>query len=178
MMIKRHSDLKRYGKNISLLKGLLIPGFHYTFIFRLNKKYSKNKLFSIFLRLYLRKLSFKYGFQIPISTKIGEGLYLGHFGPIIINEKAIIGRNCNIAHCTTIGQTNRGKDKGTPIIGDFVWIGTGSVIVGKIIIGNNVLIAPNTYVNQDIPSNSIVVGNPIRIINNPKATEGYINNTI
>ncbi len=48
------------------------------------------------------------------------------------------------------------------------------MIVGKIKIGNNVLIAANSYVNFDVPDNSIVIGNPGKIIHRENATEGYI----
>lgn len=96
----------------------------------------------------------------------------------MINNRAKIGSNCNISHGVTIGQTNRGKLKGYPTIGNRVWIGTGAVIVGNINIGDNVLIAPNTYVNIDIPPNSIVFGSPAKIIFNKDATSGYINFTV
>lgn len=76
------------------------------------------------------------------------------------------------------GQENRGKRKGTPRIGNDVWIGTNAVIVGKIEIGNNVLIAPNSYVNFDVPNNSIVIGNPGKIIPSINACESYIENKI
>ena len=48
-------------------------------------------------------------------------------------------------------------------------------MVGKIEIGNDVLIAPNTYVNFNVPSHSIVIGSPGVINPNEKATEGYVN---
>lgn len=157
-----------------LLKALKNPGFRYIFLFRNlsgEKKYTfKWILFSYFKRRY----TYKYGFQIPNNTKIGKGLYIGHFGTIIINENAILGENCNLAPNITIGETNRGKLKGCPIIGDKVWIGTGATIVGKITIGSNTLIAPNSYVNFDVPDNSIVLGNPAKIINNDNATKDYI----
>lgn len=121
-------------------------------------------------RIYM----YKYGFQIPVGTKIGKGFYIGHFGTLVINGKAEIGDNCNVAHNVTIGQENRGKRKGFPVIGNKVWIGTGSVIVGKIKIGNNVLIAPNSYVNTDVPSNLIAIGNPLKIVKKDNAIEGYI----
>ena len=89
-----------------------------------------------------------------------------------------IGKNCNIAQGVTIGQANRGERIGVPEIGNEVWIGTNAVIVGHIKIGSNVLIAPNAYVNTDVPSNSIVIGNPAQITPNEKATNGYINNKI
>ena len=76
----------------------------------------------------------------------------------------------------TIGQENRGVRKGTPTIGNKVWIGINSTIVGKITIGDDVLIAPNSYVNRDIPSHSIVFGNPCIVKYRENATENYINN--
>lgn len=44
-------------------------------------------------------------------------------------------------------------------IGNRVWIGINAAIVGGITIGDDVLIAPNSFVNQDIPSHSVVFGN-------------------
>lgn len=120
----------------------------------------------------------KYGLEISSSCSIGSGLYLGHAFNITINPSAKLGKNINIHKGVTIGQENRGKRKGAPTIGDLVWIGVNSTIVGNIKIGNNVLIAPNSYVNFDVPDNSIVIGNPARIITNNNATEGYINRTI
>jgi serine O-acetyltransferase len=73
-----------------------------------------------------------------------------------------------------IGQTNRGKLMGCPTIGDEVWIGSGSVIVGNIKIGSNVLIAPNSFVNINVPANSLVLGNPCKIIEKEFPCEGYI----
>lgn len=89
-----------------------------------------------------------------------------------------MGNNINLHPGINIGQENRGKRKGSPKIGDKVWIGTNACIVGKIIIGNNVLIAPNSFVNFDVPDNSIVVGNPAKIIPNENATKDYIVNIV
>lgn len=131
----------------------------------------------------LYKALFKYFRQkncidLSVANKIGEGLYIGHPYAITINVKAIIGKNCNIHKGVTIGQENRGDRMGTPTIGDKVWIGVNATIVGKIVIGDDVLIAPNTYVNCDIPSHSIVFGNPCIIKHRQNATDGYINRTV
>ena len=111
-------------------------------------------------------------------TSIGPGLYLGHASGITINHKVTIGKNCNIHKNVTIGQENRGIRKGVPTIGDCVYFGINSVVVGNIVVGNNVLIAPGAYVNFDVPSNSIVIGNPGKIIEKSNATQGYIQNAI
>lgn len=116
--------------------------------------------------------------EIYPSTQIGEGLYIGHPYCITINPKAILGKNINIHKGATIGQENRGARQGVPTIGNCVYIGINSTIVGKITIGDDVLIGPNTHVNCDIPSHSIVVGNPCTIKHCDNATEGYVNNKI
>lgn len=176
------SDLFRYFGKVSIktfmIALLKVPGFRFTFFFRLSNYLSKfNPLYYINL-LFYRRYYFKYGIQIPSSTQIGKGFYIGHFGNIVVNGMVVIGDNCNISNGVTIGQANRGPKSGTPVIGDSVWIGVNSVIVGKIKIGNNVMIVPNSFVNFDVPDNSIVIGNPAKIIEKMGATDGYINNKI
>ena len=123
-------------------------------------------------------LSQKTQIQIPARTAIGEGLYIGHLGRVIIHPDAKLGKNINIATGVTIGMENRGKRKGAPVIGDNCWIGTNAVVVGNVKIGSDVLIAPLTYVNFDVPDHSIVVGNPGRIIPKENATADYICNCV
>jgi serine O-acetyltransferase len=173
--LARYKDESRYNH---LLSALQIPGFRYTFILR-KASFSKKRTFTgLFFRFLLKLYSSKYGYQINPSTKIGKGLYIGHRGTIIVNSLSVIGACCNLSPGVTIGQTNRGTKKGAPVLGDRVWVGTNAVIVGGIKIGDNVLIAPNAYVNIDVPSNSIVVGNPAQIIFRENATENYIENCI
>lgn len=164
--------------NYPFLKGFMSPGFRFIYCLRKAQSYSPKYPLGIVYRLLLRRYSIKYGYQISAKTNIGPGLNLGHWGTVVINPKVEIGKNCNIAHGVTLGQTNRGKNKGVPILKDDIWIGTNAVIVGGITIGNNVLIAPNSYVTQNVPDNSIVMGNPMQIIFNENATDGYINNRI
>lgn len=133
---------------------------------------------NLYYRLVNRITQFLYGCEISHKAQIGRGLYIGHPYNITINPKTTIGCNCNIHKGVTIGQENRGKRKGVPMIGNEVWIGVNSTIVGKVNIGNDVLIAPNSYINQDIPSHSIVFGNPCVIKPSMNATKEYINNKI
>lgn len=152
-----------------------LPPFQYWF----RKVQSANTPPLKLLYRAIYKLSqFRYKCEIPSKTRIGPGLYIGHPYCITINPNTVIGKNCNIHKGLTIGQENRGKRKGTPTIGNEVWIGVNVTIVGKITIGDDVLIAPNTYVNRDIPSHSIVFGNPCQIKPSEHATKDYINNKI
>lgn len=169
-------DLHRYGK-ISIFHYLFGPEIRYLIMFRKIQS-CNNSFFKLYYKYKLRLLSNKSHIQIPPETAIEPGFYIGHFGRIIINQNSKLGKNVNIATGVTIGQENRGKRKGCPTIGNKVWIGTNAVIVGNIRIGDDVLIAPLSYVNFDVPSHSIVIGNPAKIIHRDNATAGYINNIV
>lgn len=173
-------DLYRYyGDKKRTLKSKLFEPVQIKYIKIYRKcQNAKNKLSKIYHVLRLQSLQKKTGIQIPYKTEIGEGFYIGHFGSIVINPMAKIGRNVNVAPGVTIGQENRGKRAGVPTIGNEVWIGTNAVIVGNITIGDDVLIAPLSFVNFDVPSHSIVIGNPAKIIHRENATDGYINNKV
>ncbi len=116
--------------------------------------------------------------EISSSTKIGYGFCIWHPYNITIGSQAIIGNNVTISKGCLIGHEFRGNRKGSPRIGDYVWIGSNCCIVGKIKIGNDVLIAPNSYVNCDIPDHSIVIGNPCIIKHKEDAIKHYIQNPI
>lgn len=149
------------------------PPFQWTF-----RKLQSGRGCRPIFKLLHRIAQFVYRCEISENVKIGKGLYINHPYGITINSKAIIGDNCNIHKGVTIGQENRGKRKGVPTIGDCVWIGINSTIVGNITIGSDVLIASNVFVNCDIPSHSIVFGNPCIIRHKDNATEYYINNKV
>lgn len=154
------------------------PGFKFMYVFRKANAHRRGSLPWLWYRFLHHRYIHKYGFQIPLSTRIGKGLYITHFGGIVLHGDAVLGDNCDLAHGVTIGAANRGERKGCPTIGDKVWIGTGAVLVGRITIGDNVLIAPNAFVNFDVPSNSIVLGNPARVIASEDATAGYIDRVL
>lgn len=129
-----------------------------------------------FARLVLGHLVYKLGISIPAGTSIGSGFYIGHFGGIVVSQKATIGRNCNISQGVTIGRANRGRNRGYPVLGDNIYIGPGAVIAGSVRIGNNVAIGANCVVTMDIPDDSVVVGVPGRIISQ-EGSAGYVNRT-
>jgi serine O-acetyltransferase len=101
----------------------------------------------------------------PLAS-IGDGLYIGHSGGVIISQHAVIGRNCDVAHHVTIGSSAMGRE-GAPVLGDDVYIGTGATLVGKIRIGSGAKIAANTLVIDDVPAGATVMGVPGRILITP-----------
>lgn len=125
-------------------------------------------------RIRLINYARKYGLEISSSAKIGNGLYLGHPYNITVGAGAELGDNVNLHKGCTIGRENRGKRVGTPKIGSCVSVGINSTVVGNITIGNDVMIAPNSFVNFDVPDHSVVLGNPGIIHHKEGATEHYI----
>lgn len=111
----------------------------------------------IYYKFIIRRL---FAFDVPEQTQIGGNFVPWHIFGIVINHNAIIGRNCEISHNTTIGH----KKGVSPIIGDNVTIGPNSVLIGGIHIGNNVTIGAGSVVTHDVPDNAVVAGNPARII--------------
>lgn len=142
-----------------------------------NRQQSKNTIVHKINVLKQLKWDAKFGLDI-LTQNIGKGLYLGHAHNINVSPLAIIGNNCNLSKGVTIGKENRGKREGAPTIGNCVWIGTNAVVVGNICVGDDVMIAPNSFVNCDVPSHSIVIGNPCKIIHCENATIGYISNPV
>ena len=169
-------DLFRYEGNNCHNLGIrfkyifFVPGYTYTFFYRK----SQTGYLKYVYRALLRFTSYITHIQIPYQTQIGEGLYIGHFGSIIVNPDAVIGKNFCISAGTLVGNA-LGKKKGVPTIGDNVFMGRNSIVIGNVNIGNNVLIAPGAFVNFDVPDNSIVIGNPGQIIpQDSSPTDKYI----
>lgn len=155
----------RFGVQDFLKLFFVQPCFRYMVIYRLASGYSKRNPLGIIARVWFNLLKGRYGLQIYLKANIGRGFKLNHYGNVIINQGVSIGENCNVAQGVTIGNVSRGKLKGCPTIGNRVWIGANSVVVGNITIGDDALIAPLTYVNCDIPAKAVVSGNPVKIHN-------------
>ena len=100
---------------------------------------------------------------------------------IVIGKHGLIAPNVNIytAYHPTHYMDRFGEDTGDGfqfcktetapvIIGDYVWIGGGSVILPGVHIGDNVVIGAGSVVTHDIPSNVIAYGNPCKVIKENK----------
>lgn len=166
------ADLFRYMTSCTFkafCRAWFIPGFRYTFFLRwcnyLNKKKYLIMIYPIF-RILLRHYTFKYGIEIPYKTKIGPGLYIGHFGGTRINVFAQVGKNVNLSPevIIAVGYNKKTAQFEYPIIGDYVYIGNNAKILGGVKIGDRAMIGVSSVVTKDIPENSVAVGSPSKII--------------
>ncbi|USD24819.1 serine O-acetyltransferase [Flagellimonas marinaquae] len=161
------ADQKARGVRIqgikSKIKDSLYPTPTWKFQKRLRKlEYYTNCKKGIFSKLYIkyltyryRKLSVRLSFSIPLNV-FGPGLCILHYGTIVVNSRARIGKNCRMEVCVNIGASGGKVD--APILGDNVYIGPGAKIYGGIRLGNNIAIAANSSVNKTFEEDNILIG--------------------
>lgn len=116
---------------------------------------------SIVGRILWRLNSTRHSIQIPPSTQVGYGLYLGHGVGVVVNGSARIGNNCNLSQFVTIGS----NDGQAAILGDNVYIGPNTCVVESVRIGSNATIGAGSIVTKDIPDNATAAGNYAKVLN-------------
>lgn len=130
---------------------LYYPEFAFIFFWRIKKR---PRYYSWFAKDFHCKI-FK-------STQIDGGLMCYHPFSTVINAKRI-GKNFQFRNGLTIGNKNNDNTQ-LPVIGDNVTVGPNTVIIGSITIGDHVVIGAGSVVVKDIPSNSVVAGNPAKLV--------------
>jgi len=152
------------------IKKIFLPNLISIFLIRLRKtEYYKNcrrdflgKILFAYNYYKYQKLSTKLGFTIPLNV-FGPGLSIPHYGTIVVNGAAKVGKNCRLHVSVNIGSS-AGSDL-APIIGDNVYIGPGAIIFGDIIISDNVTIAANATVNKSVEEKNVTIGGtPAKIL--------------
>lgn len=124
------------------------------------------KIFSVFYCFMYRFIvDWVLGVDIPVKAKIGRGLILYHSVGLVVNENAVIGRNCILRQGVTIGnKIINGVETSSPIIGDNVEFGAGSCVLGPVSIGDNCIIGANAVVTKSFEPDSIIAGVPASLI--------------
>ena len=97
---------------------------------------------------------------------LGGGIKFYHFGDVVVNRNAKIGKNVTIYNGVTIGVNLRPDEKAysPPVVGDNVVLCTGAKVIGNVNIGENSVIGANTVVTKDIPPNSVAAGVPAKVL--------------
>ncbi|WP_016955318.1 serine O-acetyltransferase [Catenovulum agarivorans] len=107
---------------------------------------------------------FIFNCSIPASAVIGKGTYFSHRGmAVVIHKNAIIGDDCVIGTCVTLGGRGKGI-AGAPVVGNCVVISTGAKVLGDVRIGNFATVGANSVVLKDVPENMTAVGVPAKNI--------------
>lgn len=112
----------------------------------------------IFRRLYLRS-SRRSGLEIN-TPSLGGGLIMPHWGRIILNAESI-GDDLYALHNVTVGND---YVTGRPVLGNDVFLGVGSCVLGSVTIGDHVVVAAGSVVLDDVRPCTVVAGNPARVV--------------
>ena len=104
------------------------------------------------------------GMSIAPQATIGPGLYVGHFGGVVVNGDAVLGAHVNLSQGVTIGVGGRGDARGCPRIGDRCYIGPGAKLFGAITLGDDVAVGANAVVTRSAEPRSVLVGSPARVV--------------
>jgi serine O-acetyltransferase len=129
----------------------------------------------IITKLKFNRLGLLLGFSISENCFDG-GLSIAHYGSIVVNPGARIGKNCRIHVGVNIGSA--ATNDGVPIIGNNVYIGPGAKIFGNISIGDNTVIGANAVVNTSFPDGGVTIaGIPARVISNKDSNSILIRNS-
>lgn len=148
-------------KNVTYSKAFFDATVRAVISYRINN-YICKKISTKLATILHNRDRIKYSVDIYPSATIGEGFSIAHLGSIVIGDRVIIGKNCVVQSCVTIGQKDR--NSGFPIIRDNVYIGTGAKVLGDVHVGTNVTIGANAVVIHDIPDNCIAVGMPAKSV--------------
>ncbi|HWI11016.1 MAG TPA: serine acetyltransferase [Burkholderiaceae bacterium] len=117
------------------------------------------KCFSLVYHVLYKLVQIATGIELPCEAEVGRNFVIDHFGGIVVSGFARFGDNCRIRNGVVVGLA-RIDDPCAPVLGDNVDIGAGAKLLGRIRIGNNVLIGANAVVTRDVPDDSIAVGVP------------------
>lgn len=118
---------------------------------------------TVVTKLHLRLLRVLMQTWISPQAEIGGGLFINHFGGIWINPDVKMGAFCNLHQGVTIGVGGRGASYGVPVLGSRVNLMPHAVVVGKLRIGDDVLVGANSLVISDVPDGCFAVGTPARV---------------
>lgn len=109
-------------------------------------------------KLRLRRLGVLTGISLAPNS-FGKGLYIPHYGSIIVNSSAKFGEYCTLQSCTNVSRDVVG--------GDHIFIATGAKVLSGVRIADYVIVAANAVLHDSIEEENVVVGGiPAKKISN------------
>ncbi len=150
---------------LRVIRALLTPEFEVVLWYRFGHALSRRGLSRLAFGPYLSGK--RLGADISPQAEIGPGLRIVHSMNIVIGPGVRIGRDAVLFNGVTLGnRLGHHGESGMPVLGDRVLLGTGSAILGPVVIGDDARIGANAVVLRDVPSGATAVGIPARVIRN------------
>lgn len=104
---------------------------------------------------------------LPLEVELGERVWLGSHGPIIVSPQSRVGSGCALYGGTTLGVAGRGENRGAPRLEANVTVCPGASIIGPLVVPTGVVVGPNTVVTRTVEGGSTWFGVPARAANGP-----------
>lgn len=143
------------------------PGVHALWMHRISHYLWTRKCF--FPARFVSHINrFLTGIEIHPAAEIGRNVFIDHGMGVVIGETAVVGDGCLIYKGVVLGGTTMEKARRHPTLGKKVIVGSNACILGNITIGDYVRIGSGSVVVKDVPPHATVVGVPGRIIEQQK----------
>jgi serine O-acetyltransferase len=168
MKLRIIEDVRAIVRNDPACRGiqfLLYPCFH-SMLFHRFLCHPLYRIHMFFMARFFSQVSrIMTGMEVHPGARIQGGFFCDHGMAVVIGETAVIGKNCVMYHGVTLGGTGKHQRKRHPTIGDDVFIGTHSTLLGPIHVGDRAKIGAETVIiNRDVPPDCTVVGTPGKIV--------------
>ncbi len=137
------------------------PGLHAIWMYRLAHILWRRG--HCFLARFLSHIArFLTGIEIHPGARIGRRFFIDHGSGVVIGETTEIGDDVLIYQGVVLGGVSLNKGKRHPTIGNNVLIGSGTIVLGPVHVGNSARVGAASLVIADIPENAVAVGVPAR----------------
>lgn len=171
--------LRRYGSKQSTLRLLLTnQGLWACCCYRAGRWLGDHplppvlrQLVMVFYHAWWKWIEMATGISISPDCRIGPGLYIGHFGQIILHPETVMGRDCNLSQGVTVGLAELDSKWGVPTMGDRVYIAPGAKIIGPIHLAEGTVVGANAVVLRSTEENDVVGGIPAKVISHKGSAE-------
>jgi len=145
----------RFGRH--LMDHRLPPGLH--------------QFVMLFYHFWWKWVEMATGISISPDCRIGPGLYIGHFGQIILHTDVVMGERCNLSQGVTLGLAGKDGKWGVPTVGDRVYIAPGAKVIGPIHLSDGTVVGANAVVTSSTEENDIVAGIPAKVVSTKGSVE-------
>ncbi len=142
---------------------LTYSGVKALFYYRMAHSLHKHN-FRLLARILSQRAKRLTGIEIHPGATIGERVFIDHGAGVVIGETTEIGDNVTIYQGVTLGGTGKDTGKRHPTIGNNVMIASGAKVLGPVVIGDFVKVGAGSVVLKDVPPHSTIVGVPGRIV--------------
>lgn len=154
---RRLREIKKKSFPWYVLESLAFEnGYQAVVLYRISHWFKRRRI-PIFGPFFHRLSILLTGVDIAPGAVIGPGLRISHGVGMVIGNGVRIGSDCLLMQGVTLGAPTQARIEEMPVLGDRVVVGAGACLIGKIRIGDDVLIGIHTTVTCDVPDHSKVL---------------------